>query len=266
MILVNKYEIIDKIGEGSFGAIFQGVNIRTKEKIAIKVESIQSQLKLLKNESTLYQYLKDVKGIPNVKWFGKDQHHYYMVLPLLGESLENIKEKNNKISILFIHQIGVQLIELVELIHEKGLVHRDIKPENFLFGLDTSQLYLIDLGFCKFYLKNEQHIIQKQTKKLIGSANFASINSHDHIELSRRDDLESVGYILYYLYYRYLEWSSVLLHENYVKNNIEIKKRKQQIIEKPNLPLFIKNYFEIIWKMKFDEKPNYLLLRNILNE
>lgn len=268
-MIANKYEIQERIGSGSFGMIFQGINLRTREKVAIKVEPIHNQTKLLKNESIMYEYLKKVKGIPNVKWFGKDDNNYYMVIPLLGVSLETIKEKYHRISYPLISKIGIQLIELVESIHEKGLVHRDIKPDNFLFGLEENmqnELYLIDFGFCKSYVKNNQHISYKITSRIIGSANFASIHSHNHEELSRRDDLESIGYILYYLYYRNLEWSSINIFENYLINNEEIKQLKLKIVEKRGLPLFLKMFFENIWKIGFDEKPNYLLLMTILRE
>ena len=81
MELINKkYKLIEKIGNGTFGTIYKGQNIRTNEYVAIKMEAIESQLKLLKNESIVYQYLNGCEGIPNVKWFGKDRSHYYMVL------------------------------------------------------------------------------------------------------------------------------------------------------------------------------------------
>jgi serine/threonine protein kinase len=265
-MIANKYEIQEKIGKGSFGSIYQGINKRTQEKVAIKVEPVQVQYKLLKNESIMYHYLREVKGIPNVKWFGKDENYYYMVIPLLGKSLEKIKEKYQRFSLFSTIQIGIKLIELVESIHEKGLIHRDIKPDNFLFGLENSQLYLIDFGFCKTYMNNGNHILPKQTNRLIGSANFASIHSHEHQELSRRDDLESIGYILYYLYYGELEWSNIDLCKDYTKGNVEIKKRKQKIIEKVSLPSFLKKFFETIQKIVFDEKPNYLFLTNMLRE
>ena len=90
MIIANKYKIIEKIGEGCFGFIFKGENIRTFEKVAIKMESILSETKLLKNEAKIYQYLHGSSiGFPTVKWFGIIDNYYYMVLPLLGDSLCN---------------------------------------------------------------------------------------------------------------------------------------------------------------------------------
>jgi serine/threonine protein kinase len=164
--------------------------------------------------------------------------------------------------------IGIQMLERLEYIHNKGLIHRDIKPDNFLLGRKETKniIHVIDFGFCKTYLNNGHHILAKPTNRLIGSPNFASIYSHEHQELSRRDDLESIGYILYYLYYGELEWANIELFKDYMKNNVEMKKKKQKIIEKSKLPLFLKVYFETIRNLAFDEKPNYLFLTHNLRE
>ena len=89
-VINHKYKIIEKLGAGCFGEIYKGENIRTKERVAIKVEPISNNLKLLKNESVVYQYLAGLQGVPVVKWFGKDTINYYMVLNLLGDSLQTL--------------------------------------------------------------------------------------------------------------------------------------------------------------------------------
>jgi serine/threonine protein kinase len=262
-IIANKYIIQEKIGNGSFGSIYKGINQRTNEKVAIKIELIEKKTKLLKNESVIYQYLKDIDGIPNVKWFGKDLKYYYMIIPLLGESLEIYKNNNNSISLETILQIGKKMLNLLEIIHSKGLVHRDIKPDNFLFGLDN-KLHLIDFGFCKGYLIDNKHVSIKKTSSLIGSVNFASFYSHEHLELSRRDDLISLGYILYYLYYGNLVWSKINFHSNYEENNNKISVMKKKIVKKMNLISFLKNFLEYTYQLSYEENPNYQFLKEIL--
>lgn len=249
-IINNKYKVIDKIGEGSFGLIYKGTNIRTRENVAIKVESIESNVKLLKNESIIYQYLNDIKYVPNVKWFGKDDKNYYMVLNLLGESLQSIKNKLISFSLSLVLQIGIQIITILKTIHEKGLVHRDIKPDNFLIGLhnESKRIYIIDFGFCKSYIKNNEHIPMKRTSSLIGSVNYASINAHEFVELSRRDDLESLGYMLTYFYLGELPWK---------ENSESTKKIKREVIGNSNIPQFLTNYIKDVRKMEYNETPNY---------
>jgi serine/threonine protein kinase len=254
MELINKkYKLIEKIGIGSFGLIYKGENLRTRELVAIKVEPIEDKLKLLKNESIIYNFLNNVQGIPSVKWFGKDETNYYMVLNLLGESLQSIKNKNKSFSLSVVLQIGIQIVILVKTIHEKGLIHRDIKPDNFLMGLhnESKKINIIDFGFCKSYITNEQHNPIKKTNNLIGSLNYASINAHDCLELSRRDDMESLGYMLIYFYLGELPWN-----EDYEFT----KKRKQKIIENNKLPVILVNYIKYVRNLQYEEKPKYFLI------
>ena len=257
MTLINKkYRVLEKIGEGSFGFIYKGENIRTRELVAIKVESIEKELKLLKNESVIYQYLNNIQGIPIVKWFGKDETSYYMVLNLLGESLESIKN-NLTFSLTNVLQIGIQVIILLKTIHDKGLVHRDIKPDNFLLGLNSQRkrIYIIDFGLCKSYMTNDEHNPVKKTNNLIGSLTYASINTHNCIELSRRDDMESLGYMLIYFYLGKLPWQD-LSSENV---NV-IQKLKQDITIHDKLPQILVNYIKYVRCLEYEEKPNYFLI------
>ena len=257
-LINNKYKLIEKIGEGAFGSIYKGENVRTKELVAIKVEPIINHTKLLKNESTIYHFLINTEGMPNVKWFGKDNYNYYMVINLLGESLQSLKDRKGTFSLKLVLQIGIQIINLLSKIHNKGLIHRDIKPDNFLLGLNNKnkQIHIIDFGFCKTYLINDEHIEMKKTNNIIGTSNFASINAHDFNELSRRDDLESLGYMLIYFYLGELVW------KDYSSNEM-IKILKNNITNDENIPKIILKYFEIVKSLEFKERPDYNFLINI---
>ena len=260
VVINNKYIILKKIGEGSFGSIYKGENIRTHEYVAIKVEPIIKETKLLKNESIIYNHLNNCPGIPSVKWFGKDNINYYMVINLLGESLQDLKNKNTFFSLKLTLQIGINIINLLKTIHDKGLVHRDVKPENFLLGLNNKsrEIYIIDFGLCKSFMNKEKHIEMKSTHNLIGSRTYASINAHDYLELSRRDDMESLGYMMLYFYLGELSWQDLIVGSNKDIDE-EIKNRKKNLkIE--SLPEVLVNYMKYIKNMEFTEKPNYFLI------
>jgi casein kinase I family protein HRR25 len=83
------------------------------------------------------------------------------------------------------------------------------------------------------------------------------------LEQSRRDDLESVGYILLYLYFGELEWQNV----NSTENNKMISNMKERIIQNvnKNIPQLFINYFEYIKEIGFEEIPDYLFLTNLFN-
>lgn len=256
-----KYVLLEKIGEGSFGEIYKGFNYRTKEEVAIKIEKIvkkeDNEINILKNESNIYKYLLGTRGIPIIKWYGRHEDKSYMVINLLGKSLQCTIHEFKKFSLNTVLKIGIQLLVLLKSIHEKGLIHRDIKPENFLFDKDNKKLFLIDFGMCKGYINNGNHIEMKNTNGLIGSLTYASINTHRRLELSRRDDLESLGYMLIYFCLGNLPWRERVCEE------AEIIELKENIINDNNIPKIVTEYLSYIRKIEFKERPKYeLFIKN----
>jgi serine/threonine protein kinase len=260
-MISNKYNLIEKISEGSFGSVFKAENIRTKENVAIKFEIKMDNIKSLKNEAKIYQYLGKINGFPQLKMFGTTDKVNYLVIDLLGNSLSNTILYFNKLSLKTTLIIGVQMINRIKVLHENQLLHRDIKPSNFLFGLekDINKLYLVDFGFSKRYIYNVTHIQEKKLTKIVGSLNFVSLNIHNYIEPSRRDDLESCIYIMLTMLLGKLVW--------FDKSNLnDIYKLKEQIILLEEVPSFIKNLLNYVRKMKFDETPDYNYIINIIIE
>jgi serine/threonine protein kinase len=256
-LINNKYKIIEKLGAGCFGEIYKGENIRTQENVAIKVEPIANNLKLLKNESVIYQYLAGLQGVPIVKWFGKDDVNYYMVLNLLGNSLQTLLNSKKSFSLKLVLQIGLQIISILQSIHEKGLVHRDIKPDNFLLGNNENnkkQIYIIDFGFCKS-IENINNI--KKTTGLIGSLTYASLNAHNYIELSFRDDLESLVYMLIYFYQGFLDWQKT-------ESKLLIIQMKQYVVDNDKIPIVLRDFLKRVRLLDFKEIPEYNSLISLL--
>jgi serine/threonine protein kinase len=260
-LIANKYRIINKIGSGSFGFIFKGINVRTNEKVAIKIENVSDELKLLKHESNVYRILSNIVGVPKIKWYGKDELYYYMVIDLYGKSLQDLIDIKNKLSFKTTLQIGINILNILMKIHDVGFVHRDIKPENFLLTLDKpTKICLIDFGLSKLYVINNKHIDFKYKKKFLGTLNFASINSHNFCEQSRRDDLESLSYMLLYFYFGELEWinKETNIIENFEIENTNIKEQKETLIKRiNNIPKVLLEFHENITKLTFEERPNY---------
>lgn len=254
----NKYKLISKLGSGAFGSIYKGENIRTKEHVAIKIEPLDANLKLLKNESTIYNYLKkfNFNGIPNLKWYGLDTTNYYMVISLLGDSINSYIQHNGKMNLDVVLTIAIKMLDIIKFIHDKGLIHRDIKPDNFLFGLDangsvnTEKIYLIDFGFCKTYKTVDGgHINEKSLTRIIGTPNYISINVHNLRQPSRRDDIESTIYVMIYMMFGSLEWQSYSIDK--------IIELKENVSNNLDIPDILKQYLLYTRCLKYDEDPIY---------
>jgi serine/threonine protein kinase len=256
-MIAHKYKLIEKINEGSFGTIFKAENIRTKEMVAIKFENKSEQMKSLKNEARIYQYLGKLNGFPQLKTFGTTGDVNYLVMDLLGYSLVDVIKKR-ELSLDMVLVLGIQIIQRIQSLHNNCLLHRDIKPSNFVFGNEdnTNKLFLIDLGFAKRYDYNGIHIEEKNIKHIVGSLNFVSINVHRHIEPSRRDDIESCIYIILTMLLGDLEW----FKETDI-NKMALLKRN---IINDNIPTFIKKMLTYIRSIDFDATPDYDYIINLM--
>ncbi|CAK9054165.1 Casein kinase I [Durusdinium trenchii] len=210
-----KFRLGSKIGSGSFGAIHLGVNLRTGEEVAIKLEPLKSRHPQLLYEAKIYKGLAGSVGIPSIHWYGVQDSYTVMVLDLLGPSLEDLLTFcKGRLSLKTVLMVADQMINRLECVHSRNIIHRDVKPDNFLLGLGrrANQVNLIDFGLSKKYRdsKTQVHIPYREGKALTGTARYASINAHAGLEQSRRDDLEALGYVLIYLVKGCLPWQGLL--------------------------------------------------------
>lgn len=262
MYIDNKYKIITKLKEGSFGSVFKCENIRTGEFVAIKFEHKNNEMKTIKNEAKIYQYLAKTDGFPHLKWFGTNENFNYLAINLLGWSLSEMISYYKAFSLKTVLLLGIQLIKRIQTLHNKFILHRDIKTDNFLFGLgpETNKLYLIDFGFAKRYDYDGIHIEEKHNNTLVGSPNFVSLNVHNGIEPSRRDDIESCIYIIVNMLLGKLEWfDNKIEHRN-------IYLLKKQILLLNEIPSFIKIMLCYVRTINFNETPDYDYLVNLMSK
>ncbi|KAI9822193.1 MAG: serine/threonine protein kinase [Phylliscum demangeonii] len=269
----NKYRIGRKIGSGSFGDIYLGTNIISGEEIAIKLESVKAKHPQLEYEARVYKSLAGGVGIPFVRWFGTECDYNAMVLDLLGPSLEDLFNFcNRKFSLKTVLLLADQLISRIEYIHAKSFIHRDIKPDNFLMGIGKrgNQVNVIDFGLAKKYRdpKTHFHIPYRENKNLTGTARYASINTHLGVEQSRRDDMESLGYVMLYFCRGQLPWQGLKAATKKQKYDRIMEKKMTTPTEVlcRGFPNEFAVYLNYTRSLRFDDKPDYSYLRKIFRD
>ncbi|XP_021747114.1 casein kinase 1-like protein 2 [Chenopodium quinoa] len=269
----NKFRLGRKIGSGSFGEIYLGTNIQTNEEVAIKLENVKTKHPQLLYESKLYRILQGGTGIMNVRWSGVEGDYNVLVMDLLGPSLEDLFNFcSRKFSLKTVLMLADQMINRIEFVHSKSFLHRDIKPDNFLMGLGrrANQVYVIDFGLAKKYrdTTTHQHIPYRDNKNLTGTARYASMNTHLGIEQSRRDDLESLGYVLMYFLRGSLPWQGLKAGTKKQKYERISEKKVSTSIEAlcRGYPTEFASYFHYCRSLRFDDKPDYAYLKRIFRD
>ena len=277
-VIFKKYEIKKIISTSQFSSVYEGINKTNNTPVALKIED-NKKLNYLESEACFLFNLKGI-GIPKLISYGKSGSYNILIEELLGLNLKSLWNKykcekdiffkTNKI-LKDICLIGIQILERLKYIHEKDIIHRDIKPHNFVIGRnDPNNIYLIDFGLSRKYKSSRtgKHIKYTYNNKLVGSLFFSSYNSMKGYELSRRDDLESLGYTLIFFAKRdWFKW------ENLINSGI----KKDEIIEKimnmktetseenlcKGLPIEFISYMKYVKHLEFEEDPDYKYLNSL---
>ena len=284
-----RFKLEKQLGAGAFGEIYSGIDVESGDAVAVKLERMDAEYPQLIYEARVYNKLSSKQGVPRVFHTGQEGNYNVMVMQRLGPNLETLfNQCNRRFSLQTVLLLGDKMLHLIEQVHDGGFLHRDIKPDNFVIGSsgeasarsrgdeasarsrgdDTNQIYIIDFGLSKCYINPEtnEHIKYRTDKHLTGTARYASVNNHKGREQSRRDDLESLGYVLVYFLKGVLPWQNI-------KKKIRDQLKYQRMMEikmstahtsldlVSGLPEAFTNYFLHVRQLKFDERPDYTYLQ-----
>jgi serine/threonine protein kinase len=282
VLVANKYQLLKKIGAGSFGKIFaaklidldQSNNKETDAdadaKYAIKITAVEhthkNEVGSHKNEVAIYEKLKGIKNIPTLYAAGTEGKFNYIVMDLLEQSMEQLRQDyGEQMSLKVVVHLALQMLTIVEEIHTRGIIHCDLKPANFLLKTNArqiSELYLIDFGLAKSFLdEKSRHVTIKTNEPMVGTIRYMSLNTHHGLTASRRDDLESIGYILLFLYHGQLSWQN----QSSVAQVVELKQNFGFIMNGSNTIGEFILFLLYCRNLSFTDKPNYTYLRGLLD-
>lgn len=266
---VANYECNEKIGNGAFGVIYKGRNVRTGELVVLKTESLNTVHSSIKHESNILNilYSKSCRNIPPIYWYGtiKTPPMRLLVMPFYKEPLDTLRIENERM----LSNVIRSAICILNHIHDNYVVHRDIKPANFM--IHNNELILIDFGLASFYVdSNEKHIPPANPKKthIIGTPKYVSWNIHCGEEYSRRDDLMSVVYISLFLLYGTELWSNLPTFQSTEDNSATSHPRNQWFKQQKTIDvvkrLFLEKncikfaqFAEYVYSISFQERPSY---------
>ncbi|KAI0321756.1 kinase-like domain-containing protein [Amylostereum chailletii] len=262
-----------ELGNGSFATVFGASNIISGECVAVKLETLNGdadEKETLPYESMIYRRLRGHPGIPSVHWSGRFDISNVLILDKLGPNLQDLCQScRGQLSLKTILMLAIQMLDRIEFVHSRNIIVRDIKPENFAMGLgkNASRVYLFDFGLAKLFENpvTGQHMPYRADRRGMGTPRYCSYNTAYQRELSRRDDLESLGNTLLFFYHGRLPWQGIYAP------NIPWKFRRigemksgqafQDLLSRS--PPEFTAYFKHVRGLAFDDKPDYGFLTGI---
>eukprot|EP00792_Barthelona_sp_PAP020_P005790 TRINITY_DN2802_c0_g1_i1.p1 TRINITY_DN2802_c0_g1~~TRINITY_DN2802_c0_g1_i1.p1 ORF type:complete len:523 (+),score=138.34 TRINITY_DN2802_c0_g1_i1:67-1635(+) len=259
-----RYEIQNRLGQGAFGDIYAARDIQTNEVTAIKFEIKCDRRSVLPVEARALKIMKGSPFVAKLIAYGQTPTLHYMVTSRLGLSLlqHRRRQPNGQFEYHKAVEYGVQMLDAIRSVHDRGLLHRDIKPSNFCFGMGDSarSLYIIDFGLVRRYRDANGHFPARKMAGFRGTSRYASVFSHQDQDLSRRDDLWSFFYTLIELCGRSLPWRRLT-----DRNEVGVLKEEYFDVKLvQGMPIGFKRFLEHLISLNFEDTPNYAFLRELL--
>eukprot|EP00929_Paragymnodinium_shiwhaense_P109385 TRINITY_DN75794_c0_g1_i1.p1 TRINITY_DN75794_c0_g1~~TRINITY_DN75794_c0_g1_i1.p1 ORF type:complete len:477 (-),score=88.46 TRINITY_DN75794_c0_g1_i1:65-1495(-) len=264
VVLGSLWRLHRMVGCGSFGSVHHASNTRTGEKVALKVEPVRANFPQLREEYKRLSRLAGGPGIPIVHQFFSQKGHNVMVMELLGGSLQVLLERvGGRFSVETTCYLAVQMLTTVEFVHSKDIIHRDIKPQNFAMGIAEKRntVHMIDFGLAKSFRDREarQHIPFRTGRPFVGTMRFASIGAQQGCEVSRRDDVQAIGYVLVYMLRGWLPWQGVRGETKEARRQ-QVLILKEEATEKDlaqNCPKEFELFLRSAARLRFEQTPAY---------
>ena len=282
--LDGRWTIGDFISAGAHGAVFEASDNIHGNSFVVKIEfekkrSCFDKVTNLEKEYQVLQVLSQVDAESHRFAFPyrliNFNGHHMLVLSKLKVSLRRFVIVADQFSRHIPHgilaKLGIQLLDSLQVLHGHKYVHGDIKPSNIMLSYDFTRPVLIDFGLVTRFVDETGSILPDEKTGLGGgTATYASPNAHRYKRLFPRDDLISLGYMLIELFGDDLDWEDfcfelprsdhkwILFGD--IKTRIPIKTLCGE-----EVPDEMKDFMNYVMELKWNEEPNYEMLKNLLH-
>lgn len=267
-VVKERWKVVKKIGGGGFGEIYEGLDLVTKELVALKLESAKQAKQVLKMEVAV---LKKLQGKDHVCRFigcGRNDRFNYVVMQLQGKNLAELRRSQPRgaFSLSTTLRLGLQILQSIESIHEVGFLHRDIKPSNFAVGRlqqNCRKAYMLDFGLARQYITANGDVRPPRAAAgFRGTVRYASVNAHKNKEMGRHDDLWSLFYMLVEFVNGQLPWRKIK-----DKEQVGIMKEKcdHRLLLK-HLPSDFRQFLDHISSLDYYDRPDYNMLAGLFEK
>lgn len=269
-LIDGKYLVSRHIDSGGFGSVYSATIRGSGKDVIVKIETNRHR-DTLSTEALVYGKLKGIPGFPKFYHEGEYHGRSLIVVERLGMPLDNYwsQEKfNRRLPSGCIAGIVHQLLDALEFLHDKGYLHCDIKPNNIIVGdynkPNSGKVYLIDFGCAdKFLSSRGEHVSRRSKMQIIPNGPFASFRAHERKQQSRRDDLESLAYLMVACYKGELPWKGGSDDED------QMRAKKERVSAGSlfsGMPTEMAEFFRYVRKLQFSERPDYSKLRRLMSD
>ncbi|TDL20492.1 putative casein kinase-1 hhp1 [Rickenella mellea] len=257
------------VGKGAFSIVYKATEEGSGKTVVLKKSRVSTRVKrpTLQHESRMLQLLNGHAAIPAAYGYGQLEHFEYISMELLGPSLAEQQKDGTGVMVKTVIRIVDQVLAALQHIHDLGIVHRDIKPENMLCSpSDPSKIKIIDFSISKLFSHGQptKYDPLRERKGIVGTIYWASLNSHNGLDLAPRDDLESLAFVALYLLRGTLPWKPRPREESQVRSQEIVRLMKSSCSGSDLSDGFPKEFGELLSysrSMEFNQLPDYTTLR-----
>ena len=207
-LLGTRYEILEVLGVGGFGAVYKSKDLVLDEIVAIKV----LDHKFSADKSTLERFKREIKLARKithknvVRIFDIDEIEKHSIISMeyfQGQSLKDLLKKEGKLKTERAIDIGMQICSALHVAHKNGVIHRDIKPQNILIN-DEDFVKIVDFGIARSSIDLSSNVSSQEITKtgvIVGTPEYLSPEQVNGSKtLDHKTDIYSVGVVLYEMF------------------------------------------------------------------